>query len=54
MKLGKLFKGVIEITTLPVAVAADVLSMGVSKAVDDEFLTEKLLNKIEEDLDEVL
>ncbi len=52
MKLGKLFKGVVKIATLPVALAADVITMGVSKATDDKFFVEKQFDSAADDLDE--
>ena len=48
MKLGKLFRAAVETVTLPIAIAVDVVSLGQAQA------TKKKVDKIEENLDEVL
>lgn len=54
MKLGKLFKGVIEIAALPVVAAGEVLLTGgaVILCEKDSSPTVKLLRDIEKNLDE--
>ena len=53
MKIGKLFKAVVDIVTLPIEVVKDVVTMGAEKAMEDEFFTERKINKIAKELDEV-
>lgn len=53
MKLGKLFKAVVKTATLPIAIGADVITMGASKATDGKFFVEKQIENIADDLDEV-
>ena len=53
MKLGKLFKAVVDIATLPVEIVKDVVTLGAEKAMEDEFFTERKINKIAEELDEI-
>ena len=52
MKLGSLFKAVTKLPLLPVALVADVLTMGASKATDDEFFVEKTIDSIADDLND--
>ena len=52
MRLGKLFKAVVKTAILPVAIVADVATMGVSKVTDGKFFAEKQIEKIADDLDE--
>lgn len=53
MKLGKLFKAVVTLPVLPVAIVADVMTMGASKVMDKKFLAEKVIDKIADNLDKV-
>ncbi len=52
MKLGNLFKGLIEVAALPVAASIDILSGGLTMIVteDERFFTTKLLDQAKEDL----
>ena len=52
MKLGNLFKGMVEVALLPIAVAADVVVGIPLKVETGQFLTEKLLDKAKDDLNE--
>lgn len=52
MKLGNLFKGLVEVAVLPLAVAADVVVGIPMKVETGKFLTEKLLDKAKDDLNE--
>lgn len=57
MKLGKLFKGVVEIAALPVVAAVETVVVGGITLIVPECRkhspTIKLLKQIEEDLDDV-
>jgi hypothetical protein len=50
MKLGKLFEAVVDIATLPVSIAKDVVTLG---NFGDETYTKRKVEKISEELDEV-
>ena len=50
--LGKMFRVARRTVELPIAVVKDVATMGMNKAMDGEFYTEKKLDEIEEELDE--
>ena len=52
MKLGKLFKAVMKLPLVPVALVADIAMMGVEKATEGKFLVEKTVDSIADDLDE--
>lgn len=52
MKLGKLFKAVVDTATIPLSVAADVITLG-GAATDNGSYTKNKLEKIAEELDEV-
>lgn len=49
MKLGNLFKAVVKLPLLPIAVVADIVTMGARKAVNDEFFVEKTVDSIAEE-----
>jgi len=51
MKLGKLFKAVVDVATIPVSIAADVVTLG--NAMGGESYTKKKIEKIADELDEV-
>jgi hypothetical protein len=52
--LGKLFRTVREIATLPIEVVKDVATLGTKKAMDGKFYTQDKLDKIEDDLDDIV
>jgi hypothetical protein len=52
MKIGSLVKGLIETACLPIAVAADVVVGIPLKIEKGKFLTEELLDKAKNDLNE--
>jgi len=53
MRLGKLFSAVVKLPILPVAIIADVVSLGANASAGDGFVTEKAIKIIADDLDEV-
>ena len=53
MKLGSLFKAIVKLPIIPAAVIADIATLGAFKTGGDEFLTEKVIARIADDLDDV-
>lgn len=53
MKLGKLFKAVVNTVTLPVAVVKDIVTLGGVATDEPKCFTSQKIDEIEENLDEV-
>ena len=55
MKLGKLFSGITKaVFGVPVAIAKDVLTLGIHKIDHGKTFTKEKLEEVEEKLDEVI
>jgi hypothetical protein len=51
--LGKIFKAAVSVVTLPVEIVKDVATLGTEKIYSGRTFTEKKLDKIVEELDEI-
>lgn len=47
--IGKILKTIIKIPFVPVAVVADIVTLGASKVADDKFIFEKVADWVDED-----
>ena len=53
MKLGKLFKAVVNVVTIPLAVTKDVFTLGGVATGKDQSYTKDKIEEIEDNLDEI-
>ena len=53
MGLGNLFKAVVKTVVLPVEIVKDIVTLGIRKSMDGEFYTEKKVDEIADELNDV-